>query len=311
MINWPQLAYGILTYVPGVSRLFRGGAGRTLSARYCYTVWMRHFLLGVQQGLTASPKVVAELGPGNSLGVGLAALLSGSDRYLAFDVAHDASPERNLKIFDELVVLFQGRSAVPGDDELPGVLHKLESYAFPSAILTDARLDAALAPDRLERIRDAIRNTRAGSMIDYRAPWDEDAVMQDGVIDLVFSQAVLAHANHLGNAYRAMSRWVRPAGLLSHQIDFRCLGTAREWNGHWTLSDTVWKLITGKRLYMLNRQPYSTHVALLKEHGFSLVGQHLHRTPSRIDRAMLAPRFAHLTDDDLTISSAFMQSIKN
>ncbi len=187
---------------------------------------------------------------------------------------------------------------------------KLEDYAFPAEILTDARLGQLLAEDRLERIRDAIRNPRAGSMIDYRAPWFDDAVIQDNVIDMVFSQAVLEHANGLENAYRAMARWVRPSGLLSHQIDFRCHGTAREWNGHWTFSDAVWNLIKGKRPYMLNREPYSKHIGLMKENGFSLTGQQVHRSSSRIGRDRLAARFSHVTDDDLTTSSAFIQAVK-
>jgi hypothetical protein len=54
------------------------------------------------------PESVAEFGPGDSLGVGLAALLSGSNRYSALDVHRDGSTERTLRIFDELVALFRG-----------------------------------------------------------------------------------------------------------------------------------------------------------------------------------------------------------
>ena len=47
--------------------------GNTLRSRYCYSVWMRH--LGYwskhKQGV---PRVVAELGPGSSLGIGFCIL---------------------------------------------------------------------------------------------------------------------------------------------------------------------------------------------------------------------------------------------
>jgi CRP-like cAMP-binding protein len=65
--------------------------------------------------LNTQPKVVAELGPGDSLG--LAALISGSERYYAFDIVRYASCGLNFTIFHDLVRLFQCRAAIPGEDE--------------------------------------------------------------------------------------------------------------------------------------------------------------------------------------------------
>lgn len=309
MIKYPQFVYGLLTSIPGVARLFRGGAGQTLSARYCYSVWMRHLVLAFDQGLDQHPRVVAELGPGNSLGVGLAALLSGAERYLAFDVVADASPRQNLRVLDELIALFRARASIPADDEFADIHPKLSSYAFP-AFLSDVVMNAALADDRLAQIRRSIETPGGDAMIDYRAPWFDDRKIEENAIDMVLSQAVLEHADGLGDAYRAMSRWLRPAGLMSHQIDFRCHGTAREWNGHWTFSDFTWRLIKGRRPYMLNREPYSTHLSLLSANGFAVTGHQLCRSTSALDRGRLAPRFQSLTDDDLITSSAFIQARK-
>src|SRR3977135_940863 len=41
----------------------------TQSARYCYSVWLRHLVNAWQQGLHTLPEVVVELGPGSSQGV--------------------------------------------------------------------------------------------------------------------------------------------------------------------------------------------------------------------------------------------------
>jgi SAM-dependent methyltransferase len=309
MIKLPQIMYGICTFVPGIAKAFRGGAGSTLSARYCYSVWMRHLVLAFQNGLKVHPEIVAEIGPGNSLGVGLAALLSGAEQYRAFDVVSDASPERNLKVFDELVGLFDRRAPIPGGDEFPEVRPLIESRDFPSEILSDARLAAALDEARVRRIADAIRNVGARSEIRYSAPWDESAI-EDNAVDMVLSQAVLQHVEDLPKIYNAMRRWLRPNGLQSHEIDFRCHGTTREWNGHWTLSDFAWRLIRGRRAYLLNRAAHSTHLGLLDANGFKVVGQQLHTVDSAIRRKDLAPRFGHLTDSDLKTSSAFIQAIK-
>ena len=279
-----QLLYGISTFIPGVAAVFGRGGGDTQSARYCYSVWLRHLVTAFGNGMTTHPRVVAELGPGDSLGVGLAALVSGADRYHAFDVVRHAQVKRNLAVLDELVELFRSRAEIPGPGEFPEVQPMLPSYAFPHQVLGDEPLAAALADDRVARIRDSVRNQNtAGSMIDYRTRWfDETAVERDSV-DLLFSQAVLEHVDELPGSYRAMRLWIKPDGMISHQIDFRCHNTARVWNGHWRYSDAVWTMIRGRRSYLLNREPYSTHLRLLEENGFTFVGGQTAKAESHID----------------------------
>jgi hypothetical protein len=305
-----QLLYGISTFVPGVAAIFGRGGGDTKSARYCYSVWLRHLVTAFTNGLPRVPRVVAELGPGDSLGVGLAALVSGAERYHAFDVVRHAQVKRNEAVLDELIALFRSRADLPGEAEFPEVQPRLPSYAFPHHVLGDDVLAAALADDRLARIRESVRhqNTSA-SMIDYRTRWfDETAVERDSV-DMLFSQAVLEHVDDLPGSYRAMRLWIKPGGVISHQIDFRCHSTARAWNGHWRYSDAVWRLIRGRRSYLLNREPYSTHLRLLAENGFAFVGGQTAKAASQIDRAALAPRFRDLTDQDLVTSSALIQAV--
>jgi hypothetical protein len=85
---------------------------------------------------------------------------------------------------------------------------------------------------------------------------------------------------------------------------------ARQWNGHWSCSELLWKLIRGRRRYLLNRQPCSTHLQLLAELGFAIVGVQRMRSATRIGKAELSRRFAHVTDDDLTTSGALIQALK-
>jgi hypothetical protein len=56
---------------------------------------------------------VAELGPGESLGVGLCALLSGADHYVGLDVIAHSYPERNQLVLNDLIKLFQSRASNP------------------------------------------------------------------------------------------------------------------------------------------------------------------------------------------------------
>ena len=65
---------GLATRVPFLARLANSSTGGSVSARYCYSVWMRHFTTATGVVGLIRPRCVAELGPGDSLGIGLAAL---------------------------------------------------------------------------------------------------------------------------------------------------------------------------------------------------------------------------------------------
>lgn len=299
------LTRGLATYVPGIAALHRHvtRTGGTNSARYCYSVWLRHLSKSYQNGLcTRPPSRVAELGPGDSIGIGLAALLCGADRYYGLDALPLANLRRNLGIFDELVELFRACTAIPGDEEFPGVKPRLQSYDFPAALFE--------CPDgpRIERIRRSIEDPlHPDSAIRYVAPWWDPKVIERGVVDMIFSQAVLEHVDALETAYSAMRAWLVPGGWLSHQIDFRSHGTAEDWNGHWTYGDWTWRLLRGRRAFLINRQPHSEHIRLLHEAGFAVVCDET-TNGAAIDRRKLASRFAGLSETDLTTCGAFIQA---
>jgi hypothetical protein len=107
---------GLATYVPGIPWL-RGGTGGTSSACYCYSVWLRHLVMARRAGLRPSLDVVAELGPGDSIGTGLAALLSGAGKHVGLDVVPFASNAQNVRIFEELVALFKTRADIHNGHE--------------------------------------------------------------------------------------------------------------------------------------------------------------------------------------------------
>lgn len=306
-----QILGGILTYVPVFNRRYRGGVGGTASARYCYSVWMRHLVWAWKNGLNARPCSVAELGPGGSIGMGLAALLSGAERYTALDVVAYSQIEKNLEVYGELVDLFRRAAPIPAADEFPEVKPMLDDYAFPGGLFPPDRLERLLHPDRLERIRTSILNPGgADSLVSYRVPWNDVEVIQPESLDMIFSQAVLEHVTELESAYRAMARWLKPGGFVSHQIDFKCHNTAAEWNGHWTYSDLEWRLIHGKRVYLLNRAPHSAHLRLLQGEGFEVVCDKVARRVSLIGPDQLSRRFRGMSADDLTASGAFIQARK-
>lgn len=308
------LAKGVASCIPGLDRLGGRHTGGTVSARYCYSVWLRHLIMARTHGLAEHPRVVAELGPGDSLGTGIAALLTGAERLYAFDVVRYANPSQNVRILDELVALFSRREPVPADDEFPEVKPRLDSYSFPRELLAEEPLRSMLAPDRVRSIREALSvgpGAGAGSIhASYFVPWTAADVIEEGTVDFVYSQAVLEHVTDLDLTYDALRRWLKPGGWMSHQIDFRCHGLARAWNGHWTYPEPVWRMIQGRKPYLLNRASHSIHVQKQRAIGFQIRGDIAAVTADGVDRQRLAPRFRHYTDDDLRTSGALLLAMK-
>ncbi len=305
------LIQGLLSRVPRPRRREEVGGGNSQSARYCYSVWLRHLRMAHGSGLTSAPRIVAELGPGNSLGVGLCALMSGAEKCFALDVVHHVDLERNLEIFDELLALFRARAPIPDEQELPHVKPYLDGYEFPAEILTDELLDEALSAQRIQLIRDSLRDiSQPNSMIEYKVPWADAGVIQSGQVDMIYSQAVLEHVEDLANTYRAMHSWLHDSGLISHQIDFRCHGSAAEWNGHWRYNNWLWKLIKGNRHDLINRMPLSAHKDLLLRSGFKLLQEVRVTSPSRFSVGQLAGPFRSISQEDIQTSGAFLLARK-
>jgi hypothetical protein len=147
---------GAATFVPGVMNLACGGSGGTDSPRYCYSVWLRHLARLAEAGLGTHFETVAELGPGDSVGIGLSAMLTGANRYFAFDALPHARKETNLQTLERLVELFSRQEPVPGVDEFPEIWPSIVSLDFPRATLGGGRLDVAMRPQRLAAIRRAL-----------------------------------------------------------------------------------------------------------------------------------------------------------
>jgi SAM-dependent methyltransferase len=298
---------GVKSLAPGVD--FRGSGGTT-SARYCYAVWLRHLALLAPHWDGASGARVVELGPGDTVGVSLAALLSGAEEATALDAVAHASPARNEEIFAELVALFRAGAAPPGDDEFPDVRPRAPGLRSLGQVVDGAAVHAALAPDRLARVAAdlALPAGGAGAVhLHYHAPWHPDAV-PPGSADLVLSQAVLEYLRHdargggdrndpLAEAFATMHRWLRPGGLMSHQIDLSA-PFGPEWNAHWAVGDATWALIVGRRPHYENRVPLSGYLELCARHGFEVLAAEATPAGPGVSRERLAPRFRDLPEAD-------------
>lgn len=284
----------------------RENTGWSDEASYCYSVFLRHLQAARQADLNTNPSTIVEVGPGDSLGIGLCGVLTGADRLYALDAFRYANVERTLNVFDGLVELLTTRAAIPDNTVYPEVEPSLSDYSFPSDVLDDARLERSLRPERLEAIREAISAGMNGAVegrdivVSYFAPWSADTAIPHHEVDLIISQAAMEHVADLPLTYRSCSQWLSPTGHLSFQVDFRCHGTAPDWNGHWSYSSRQWSIVQNSKTYRwINRQPASEHERLIRANELKLVATRPNETHEGIERRHLHARWRHLSDDDL------------
>lgn len=290
----------------------RAGSGGTFSAEYCYSVWLRHLVCLFQSGLLSDQnklKKIAEIGPGDSLGVGIAALLSGVDEYFAFDVIEHANLERNKKIALQIASFFKETREIPHlGRSLENTKPLLTNYGFPSYAFK-ANLISEV-DERLNFVIRALSGEKSPIRIEYVAPWYEKELPLKGKIDLVFSQAVMEHVDEYDDAYKKMYDWLKFGGIISHQIDYKAHEMTNEWNGHWFISKGTWKFLMKGRKYPINRLPHSGHIRSIEKAGFSI--KNIIPFQQESPNKGLIPKVPDVTFEvnDFSISSALIQAVK-
>jgi SAM-dependent methyltransferase len=233
---------------------------------------------------------VGELGPGDSIGAGLAALLSGADRYVGLDIVPFSAKVDLKTVFDELVQLFSRRDPIPDHDEF-----------------LNRAIDWTDFPDRVERIRSELKmGINMGPFVSYRAPWTSLNDIAVGSLDLIFSQAVLEHVDALEETYQAMFKWLKPGGYASHRIDFSAHWLSPFWNGHWAYSDWQWRLVRGNREFLLNREPLSIHLDCAKKVGFTVLLLSQDYGTGGLGSNALSRRFQALSVEDVQTRGAML-----
>jgi SAM-dependent methyltransferase len=303
-----QVARGLQTCLPGARRSW-GSTGGTDSAPYCYEVFLKHLTLCGEAGMAAVPPSVAEIGPGDSIGIGLAMLLAGAERYAGLDVVPYSLAAHNGRVLEELIAFLRERRPNPSWG-WPNYDHLLDGEFFPSRILGRDGLRKSLEPARLDRIRAALEGRPSGFIhVGYHCPWMSDSAIEPASVDWIYSQSVMEHVDDVEEAYAAMHRWLRPGGFVSHQIDLRSHELFPEWNGHWGVSRLTWRVMRGRRVYLINRLPYSAHARAIRRF-FEVRTELLHEEEDGLPARRLRAPFDHLDDRERRTSGYFVVAVK-
>jgi len=267
------------------SYLFPLGTGG--SSEYSFSVWIRHLEILRALGHSQMPHTVAELGPGSTLGAGIAALLSGSSEYYALDIQNYIGKDSLLNDFESMLTIFKNRHC--------------EGIEFPHHILTEDILSKSLEESRINSIRNSIiANGSDSEFIKYYAPWTDEKLIVFESVDYIFSQCVLEHVDALKECYDAMHKWLRRDGFSSHLVDFQCHSFTKHWNGHWAYSTKEWNSIKGTNDWAINRLPASKHNEFALNAGFQIINfKRRYATTKGLTREKLSSEFSYIQEEDL------------
>lgn len=303
---------GIKSFLPLRSTSYTGTGGST-SGSYCYSVWMRHLSVIDRYVHPFHPQTVVEIRPGDSIGLGLAALLTGARRYCGLDVLQHASAETNVRVLGELIDLLRRRAPIPDDTVFPQLFPRLQDYSYPAALIDESAMDERLSDSSVTRLRVALGAGGAGgSEISYVCPWSAQSVPPHSA-DLLVTQVALQDMDHtvarddLRENLRIMATWLKHGGVMCHQVDLSCPG-GTPWNHHWAYGSLRWWLIRGRRPYYVNRVPLSEYLRVFEGLGLRILGVE----PAVADglrRERLAAPFRHLPDSDLRTRAALIVAV--
>lgn len=295
----------------------REHTGGTTHPLYCYAVWMRHLSMLLDAAPHFRYRTVVELGPGDTIGAGLAALFCGAERYYGLDSHPYLRLTDSLDTFDHLVSFYRQRYPIPSGGEFCDVQPDLPVYDFPRHHFWVQNLEANLETERLTKFRTALSNTARpaipsdDALIRYLAPWRAED-LPPASVDFLFSQAVLEHVENMQMSYEAMARWVRPGGYISHTIDFRSHGTSLDWNGHWAYSKSDWKRANSHKAFRrINRLPRSAHLRHIENAGFEIVHSRTMRRSDGIKARHVSPDYEMMPDEDLHSWGIYVLARKN
>jgi SAM-dependent methyltransferase len=287
----PHIIKGICSHVPIIYdlRARRAATGGTDSSAYCYRVWLGHLNALIEHGFEIDGARIGELGPGDSIGTGLAGLLCGAASYTGLDVFPYSAKADLRRMLRELAQKFADKEPISAGANLAEVFdHKKIHARFVT-------IDRELA-----------LNECKNQVIKYCAPWTSLDVIAESSLDLVFSHCVLEYVDRLFETYQTMHKWLKPGGFCSHHIAMNANHFSPFWNGHWAYSDLEWRLLQGRRHTVLNREPLSTHITCVKKAGFEILHMKRYSGRAGLDPAALSPRFRTLDSEDLKTRGALL-----
>jgi hypothetical protein len=265
IIKW--IAKGLLTYIPGVAYILdkkkRTSKHSGVHAEFCYNLWLSILVLLKENGIHPNLRNIGEIGSGGSVGVGICALLTGSEKYYALEIDDLLNIDQNLKIFDDLILLFKNSTRI--SDKYKQINIRINNLEYPEDII-----DPLFLQDKnITEIRNDILNGFKNSgRIRIIRNWETHPALN---LNFIFSRAVMEHVAAPASVYKGIRNHLNPGSLMFHDIEYHSHGLTNKIDGHFFVPEYLWKIIYGKRKYFLNRWSNENHCNCIIDNGFQIL----------------------------------------
>lgn len=233
---------------------------------------------------------VAEIGPGDSLTIGILMLLIGFNSYSAFDAFPYATIDTSFEYASASLKYLKSHTK----SSFTYLQKNLKSY--------DSSVSKYLLPlKHLSNEPSILQETYP--KLHYTAPYSFSQLSKSS-FHIIFSQACLEHISDLDSFFAAAYNSLMPGGVFLTQIDFKSHARSLLWNGHYRYSEKQLSYINSKNTFRwINGHPPSHYLNLAQQVGFSVLYQYIHTEQSSFTIDNVNSRYHSFDNTDLTTSS--------
>lgn len=260
------LVKGLLTFIPGATSIIDKKKAKSRhscsQAEFCYVLWLSILRKFEENGIQPKLDAVGEIGTGGSLGVGICALLTGSQKFYALELGQSFDKNLNLKILNDLVILFRNNSRI--SDKFSQLNIKVNNLDFPKHLVRPGFLNSDLISEIKSEIESGFITEKRISIVKN---WESQMSIN---LDFILSRAVMEHVTNPDAVYNAAANCLRLGSFMFHDIEFHSHGLTKKNDGHYNIHPLLWKIIVGKRSFLLNSWKLSDHEKAIKQNGFEI-----------------------------------------
>jgi hypothetical protein len=260
-------AKGAITFIPGISFLLKKKKAKAThsssNAEFCYSLWLSILVFFKENGIKPNLKRIGEIGTGGSVGIGICALLTGSEEYYSLEIEDLFDNEKNLKLLEEIISLLNKKT--PISNKFKQINIKIENHEFPIEIIKPFFLENKIVS---EIKNDLLAGGNKSKKISVIKKWESTDSLN---LDFIFSRAVMEHVENPDDVYKGIAYHLKDKSYMLHDIEFHSHGITKASDGHYFIPNIIWKLICGKRSYFLNRWDLKKHLSCIIKNNFNIV----------------------------------------
>lgn len=254
---------GLITFVPGATNFIdkrkKKSRHSSSNAEFVYSLWLSVLVFLTENNIKPNLNKIGEIGNGGSLGVAFCAILTGSQRYYDLEFYDNINADEQLRLLDQIAQLFQNKTPIRKYDSIN---IKIKDYNFPANIVLPDREQILLTETLKKDIENGFASSKLISIIDS---WETAPGL---ALDFVFSRAVMEHVKNPSEVYASIYRHLKKDSYMLHDIELHSHGISKQLDGHLQIKPFWWRLIGGKRPFLLNRWTFIDHLNEVEKQGF-------------------------------------------